>query len=104
MDSLTQLETYANELVTAIKSLASHSRCTEGSANWAGSNPEAHKGLPRAKECILSNITKIKMLVCEPSGFLEHIASQVCLSPQPARTMYLETENTRRKSWLVFDG
>ncbi|KAJ5952328.1 uncharacterized protein N7479_010741 [Penicillium vulpinum] len=80
MDSLTELETYANELITAVKGLAGYSLSTEvsqSSASQPSSDPGAQKECHRAKACILSNIAKIKMLVSEPTGFLENLTTQM---------------------------
>jgi len=98
MDSLTQLENLSNELATTVKSLASYSRSArvqQNSTRQPFIDLEAHPEVHRAKESILSNVAKIKMLVYGPTDFLRHLASQVCSFSLLKRsyTVYLEANH-----------
>lgn len=80
MQNSSQLETCANELVTAISTLSSYSRRAEvmqGPGSQPKSNPEDPREIEQARSCILSTIGRIRMLICEPTELLEHLTSQV---------------------------
>ncbi|KAK0729551.1 hypothetical protein B0H67DRAFT_559073 [Lasiosphaeris hirsuta] len=80
MDSLQELEYHASELGTAVQDLARHIiRSNEFRANSASrpiidtQNPDE---VNQARKGVLSHIARIKTLVCAPTEFLEHLASQ----------------------------
>ncbi|MCJ1399417.1 hypothetical protein MMC11_002619 [Xylographa trunciseda] len=80
MDSLTQLESHSNELATAVKNLANYSRSLvvqQNSTHQPLIDPEAPKEIHRAKASILSNAARVRTLVCGPTDFLKHLASQI---------------------------
>ncbi|KAL9608104.1 MAG: hypothetical protein Q9167_007042 [Letrouitia subvulpina] len=78
MTSLSQLETYTNDLSTAAKTLANHGRD-------AGVGLGPHLSVPtdapwevhRARRNVLANIARLQILLAEPTDFLQHLASQV---------------------------
>lgn len=81
VDSLTQLEKHSNELAAAVKNLANYSRRLDAEHDLLqppAANLEAHQEIQHAVASILSNTTRIRSLVCGPTDFLKHLASQVC--------------------------
>ena len=76
MTSLSQLETYTNDLATAAKTLAGHNQETSLSsdAHFTDASSEIH----RAKRDVLANMARLQILLTEPSDFIQHLASQVC--------------------------
>jgi hypothetical protein len=78
MDTLAQLEKYSNDLSEAVQSFADTLRKTsQVPLSGFMFDSIAHKGLQRAKQTILSNVSKIKAAVCEPADLLAHLANQV---------------------------
>ena len=78
MTSLSQLETYTNDLNIAAKTLASHCR-----DDGVGSSPhlaildDAPREVHRARLSILSNVARLQTLLAEPCDFIQRLASQV---------------------------
>jgi hypothetical protein len=72
MANLTQLESYSNELATAVRTLTGYTSTRESLLD-----PNAHKEAHRAKGRILSCVAAIKTLIYGPTDFLEHLAIQV---------------------------
>ncbi|ORY69639.1 uncharacterized protein BCR38DRAFT_419679 [Pseudomassariella vexata] len=82
MDNFTQLESHSNELARAVRSLASYCRGADVQQSVADQlliDSEAHKEVHRAKRSICANVARIKTLMCGPTDFLEHLASQVAI-------------------------
>lgn len=76
MTSLSQLETYTNDLATAAKTLAGHNRGAGlgSDATLTDASGEIH----RAKRDVLATMARLQVLLIEPSDFIQHLASQVC--------------------------
>ena len=78
MTSLTQLETYTNDLINAVKPLTDHIRDT-------GFDSSPHLSVPfdtswevhRARRNILAVVARLQTLLAEPTDFIQHLASQV---------------------------
>ena len=78
MSSFSQLETCTKDLTSAAKTLAEHCRDT-----GVGSTPhltvpndapdEAH----RARRNVLATVACLQIILAEPAGFIQHLASQV---------------------------
>lgn len=82
MDSSAELESCSNELAIAVKSLVAYFRTNKGVQNGSYMpfiDPEASPEVQKAKQSVLSNVAKIRMLVYAPADFLKHLASQVRL-------------------------
>ncbi|KAH9205956.1 hypothetical protein DL95DRAFT_316507 [Leptodontidium sp. 2 PMI_412] len=79
MDSSAELESCSNELAIAVKSLVAYFRTNKGVQNGSYMpfiDPEASPEVQKAKQSVLSNVAKIRMLVYAPADFLKHLASQ----------------------------
>lgn len=81
MNSLSQLETYANELAAVAKTLAGYCHDT-----GAGSTPhlaiprDAPVGIHRARRNALSIIARLHVLLAEPADLIQQLSKQVrCL-------------------------
>ena len=79
MDSLSQLETYTHDLVSASKTLANHCRDVGVSSMRHLAVPtnapvEAH----RSRRNFLAILARLQTLLAEPADFIQHLASQVC--------------------------
>lgn len=76
--SLSQLETYANDLAAAVKSLTGHVQNP-----GAGSTPhlaipsDAPSEIHRARRNVLANAARLQILLAEPADLIQHLASQV---------------------------
>lgn len=76
--SLSQLETYANDLAAAVKSLTGH-------VQNAGAVSTPHLAIPsdapsevhRARRNVLANAARLQILLAEPADLIQHLASQV---------------------------
>lgn len=72
--SLSQLETYANDLAAAVKTLTDHLRP-------AGADSTSHLAVPndahRARRNVLARLQMLQILLAEPADFIQHLASQV---------------------------
>ncbi|KFY27884.1 hypothetical protein V491_00709 [Pseudogymnoascus sp. VKM F-3775] len=77
MTSLSQLETYSNELATAVKALADHSRdACAGATPHLTVAPGAPCEVHRARRNILTIVARVKALLAEPADFIQHLACQ----------------------------
>jgi hypothetical protein len=77
MDNLDQLKLHSSELLMAIEKLSNCSangKPHQDSDQQSLIDPEALK----ARADIVAIATKIRTLVCGPTEFLQHLASQVC--------------------------
>lgn len=74
MDNTAQLQTYSNDLAKAVASLVQ-----QGGVHQSTIKAEDTQ---RTEENILSIASKIKKLLCKPSGLLQHLATQVS-PPRP---------------------
>ena len=78
MTSLSQLETYTNELVAATKALATHCRdAGVGSTPHLTVPDHAPFEVHRARRDVLANAARLQTLLAEPGDFIQHLASQV---------------------------
>lgn len=79
MDMLAQLESYSDELATAVKSLAAYCRHldVDRQEHQALVDPDAPTEVHRARASILSNVAKVRTLLNGPTDLLQHLASQV---------------------------
>ena len=78
MTSLSQLETYTNELATAAKTLAKHCRdASAGSTPHLAVPTDAPFEIHRTRRNALAIITQLRTLLAEPIDFIQHLASQV---------------------------
>lgn len=77
MTSLSQLETYTNDLINAVKPLTDHIRDT-------GFDSSPHLSVPFdtswevhwARRNILAVVARLQTLLAEPTDFIQHLASQ----------------------------
>ncbi|KAI2613407.1 hypothetical protein GGR54DRAFT_327354 [Hypoxylon sp. NC1633] len=79
MDNLAQLEYHASALVTAVQDLVRNVRSNVLQANatdWSMFDPQNSDEVNRARRSVLSHAAGIRTLVCGPTDFLEHLASQ----------------------------
>ncbi|KUI60112.1 6-hydroxytryprostatin B O-methyltransferase [Cytospora mali] len=77
---MNKLKIHSDELTTAVKGLASHSRGAAVGPNHPEQplvGSKAHKEAHRARTTILSSVARIRTLISGPTDFLEHLASQV---------------------------
>lgn len=88
METFAQLESYSNELVAAVKSLKIST--FQGTDADSLIDSEVHSKADQAKQTILSNIAKIKILIHGPTDFLKHLAVQVCGTSLPKFSESLE--------------
>ncbi len=78
MTSLSQLETYTNDLTNAVKTFADHVRDT-----GFGSSPDllvpcdASWEVYSARRNVLTVMARLQILLAEPTDFIQHLASQV---------------------------
>jgi hypothetical protein len=85
---LTQIESCANELARAAKSLVEYCQTTrvpdaEPSAGFPSVASDAPSHAHRARRSLLASVAKLPNLIAEPASVLEQLASQVS-SPPPA--------------------
>ncbi|KAF4213588.1 hypothetical protein CNMCM5878_010274 [Aspergillus fumigatiaffinis] len=76
MDDLAQLQSCSNELATAITSLASYAGSGNTQQAINNQSPFEPEEVQRAKGNILAVATKLRTLICGPTDFLQHLASQ----------------------------
>ncbi|GFF40018.1 hypothetical protein IFM58399_05780 [Aspergillus lentulus] len=76
MDDLAQLQSCSNELATAITSLASYAGGGNTQQAINNQSPFEPEEVQRAKGNILAVATKLRALICGPTDFLQHLASQ----------------------------
>lgn len=93
MDRLHKLETFANELAVAVKSLGAHYRNGES---------EESREVQRARRAIMGNAARIQTLLGEPSDFLQRLASQVCSNSLITKKRMLMLHRT--KFWHASSG
>lgn len=78
MTSLSQLETYTNDLSAAAKILADHGRDADvGLGPHLSVAINAPWEVHRARRNILAILARLQMLLVEPTDFIQHLASQV---------------------------
>lgn len=86
MDGITELETCADELAAAARSLANHCRSADIQPSPSPSpSPttqlnvpnEAPGGAHRARRAVLTSAARLQVLLSEPADFLQRLASQV---------------------------
>lgn len=76
MDHLSQLESHAEHLSAAVKSLIQHRHDVEAPETpRAGADTEGK--LSSARASILASVARIKALVSEPDDLLQDLATQV---------------------------
>jgi hypothetical protein len=83
MDNLNQLQIYSTELATAFTSFLSHSQNSNFQQGPIAQPASDSNEVQRAREKILSLLTKIRTLIWGPTDFLQHLASQVCITNSP---------------------
>jgi hypothetical protein len=90
MNSLIQLESYTDELVTAIKTMTEYCRNIEVPTSFPHLiiPLEAPSEIHRARRTILANMSKVRTLLGEPADFLQHLASQVRIVPVICRPIF----------------
>ncbi|KAF2201585.1 hypothetical protein GQ43DRAFT_471677 [Delitschia confertaspora ATCC 74209] len=82
MDSVALLESYTNELATAVKTFSNHFRNTKVASTWLPSTSQLE--LPadalievhQARRRILANLVKVDALISKPTDFLQRITGQ----------------------------
>lgn len=77
MNDLAQLRDYSQQIAAAVGSLID-SRSEADSSGQLPDNLEDENERNKAKEDILASVASIKSLLIGPTGFLQHLASQVC--------------------------
>lgn len=78
MTSLSQLETYTNDLVNAVKPLTDHVRGTSFDSSSHLSVPvDASWEVHGARRNTLVVVARLQTLLAEPIDFIQHLASQV---------------------------
>lgn len=79
MTSLSQLETWSNDLAIAVKTLNDHCRGdgTASTPHLAITNVAPGEA-DRARRNILTIATRLQTLLAEPAEFIQHLARQVC--------------------------
>jgi hypothetical protein len=118
-----ELETYANDLAIAAKSLADRCQDAAGassSATPSGSTspgpaipPSAANQIRRAKRNVLAKMAQLQTLLSEPTDVIQHLAVQVSRlvhgRPSP-RSLFstslrsADTHGSRINFFLVYDG
>lgn len=97
MTSLDQLELYTSELAAAVKSLANHCRNFGTSVDSTAKSPlvspslvppDAPSEAHRARQSILTYLSKLRTLLSEPADFLQQLATQVRISASLLKTQY----------------
>jgi polysaccharide pyruvyl transferase WcaK-like protein len=80
IDNLNKLQIYSTVIASAISTFLGHyqnSNFQQGPGAQPASDSEE---VQRAREKILSLLTKIKTSIWGPTDFLQHLASQVCIT------------------------
>ncbi len=84
---LSQIESCANELARAAKSLSEYCQSTRASdaeplaTGFPSVPPDGPSQAHRARRSILANVAKLQNLISEPAHFLEQLTSQVTSTP-----------------------
>ncbi|CRG92135.1 hypothetical protein PISL3812_09191 [Talaromyces islandicus] len=76
MDNLNQLQIYCTELASALTSFLGHYQNSNFQQCTIAQPASDSEEVQRAREKILSLLTKIKTLIWSPTDFLQHLASQ----------------------------
>ena len=78
MISLSQLEVYTNDLISATKTLANHCRdAGVDSTTYIAVPEDTPAEVRRARRDVLANVARLQTLIAEPDDFIRHLASYV---------------------------